>query len=356
MASCPRVRRHDQEPGAAPRQRAGRQLSGREHELRQRRVSCTSTATDQNCSLQYSTAGRARGHNTANAVNAFTVAATAAAEAEDLAAPRRPVPGSLHQRRQGRKSFPTTARVASSSTPTARPSRPTTLPLAAAGCSPSRTSPRRTACTTSVTGSTAPTRSSGPAAPRRTRVRWPRLLMSYRPTYSPAQIAAALRGGTVQTTNPGAGNRNSGAGILLAPNIFQVVNTPPSILSVSPANGPAGTAVTITGINLSTTVNVTFNGVPASFQIVVGHGPDGDGPGGRDHGTDRRPDGGRGGVQRGEFHPDGVRRDAGHHQRRDRLGAGGQPVQLPDHRDQRPGELRRFRLCRRASASTRRRV
>ncbi len=38
------------------------------------------------------------------------------------------------------------------------------------------------------------------------------LLMSYRPTFAPAQIAAALRGGTVQITNPGAGNRDSGAG------------------------------------------------------------------------------------------------------------------------------------------------
>ncbi len=55
---------------------------------------------------------------------------------------------------------------------------------------------------------------------------------------------------------------------MLAPNIFQAVNTPPSILSISPANGPAGTLVTISGINLNTAVTVAFNGVPAPFNVV----------------------------------------------------------------------------------------
>ena len=72
----------------------------------------------------------------------------------------------------------------------------------------------------------------------------------------------------MQITDPGPGNRDAGVGILLAPNIFQVVNTPPSILSISPANGPAGTTVTITGINLNTTIAVTFNGAQAAFQVV----------------------------------------------------------------------------------------
>ncbi len=122
---------------------------------------------------------------------------------------------------------------------------------------------------TSVTGFSAATRvfyGTSCAAPHAGALA--ALLLSYRPTFTPAQVAAALRGGTVQIANPGAGNRDSGAGILLAPNIFQAVNTPPSIISISPANGPAGTLVTISGINLNTAVTVTFNGVPAPFSVV----------------------------------------------------------------------------------------
>ncbi len=48
--------------------------------------------------LQYSTAGRARGHDTASGVNAFTIAATPAAAADSQGDPDRPVSGSLHQR------------------------------------------------------------------------------------------------------------------------------------------------------------------------------------------------------------------------------------------------------------------
>ena len=40
----------------------------------------------------------------------------------------------------------------------------------------------------------------------------------------------------------------------------------PSVTSLWPISGPAGTVVTITGFNLSTTTAVTFNGVTAQFQ------------------------------------------------------------------------------------------
>lgn len=40
----------------------------------------------------------------------------------------------------------------------------------------------------------------------------------------------------------------------------------PSVTSLWPISGPAGTVVTITGFNLSTTAAVTFNGVTAQFQ------------------------------------------------------------------------------------------
>jgi hypothetical protein len=42
----------------------------------------------------------------------------------------------------------------------------------------------------------------------------------------------------------------------------------PSISSIWPVSGPAGTVVTITGFNLNNLSGVTFNGVPAQFQQV----------------------------------------------------------------------------------------
>ena len=42
----------------------------------------------------------------------------------------------------------------------------------------------------------------------------------------------------------------------------------PSVTSLWPISGPAGTVVTITGFNLSTTTAVTFNGVTAQFQAA----------------------------------------------------------------------------------------
>ena len=220
----------------------------------------------QESSFTYSTAGRARGHNTTNAVNAFSIAATPAAMAGGNSADG-PYPGLFTSGSQietfsndgPRRTFfapdgtpytpgnftSTGGKVLAKPDFTAADGITTSLP-ANMGLNPFY----GTSCATPHAGALAA------------------LLMSYKPTYTPTQIAAALRGGTVQITNPGAGNRDAGAGILLAPNIFQVVNTPPSILSISPVNGPAGTVVTITGINLNTTIAVTFNGAQAAFQVV----------------------------------------------------------------------------------------
>ncbi len=89
---------------------------------------------------------------------------------------------------------------------------------------------------------------------------------------------------------------------MLAPNIFQAVNTPPSILSVSPANGPAGTLVTITGINLSTAVTVAVQRRACAVPRGFGQRADGHSPGGRYHRAGGRPHRGRdGGFSRGNF-------------------------------------------------------
>ena len=224
----------------------------------------------QNSAFEFGTAGRARGHDTTDAPNAFSVAATAAATAysgffgNGAAGPYPNLFSSGDKVEYFSNDGPRRIFFTADGTAITPGNFSSTGGKVLA-------KPDFTAADgvqTSVTGFNAasPFFGTSCAAPHAGALA--ALLMSYRPTFTPAQIAAALRGGTVQITDPGAGNRDSGAGILLAPNIFQAVNTPPSILSISPANGPAGTTVTITGINLNTAVAVTFNGAPAPFQVV----------------------------------------------------------------------------------------
>ena len=224
---------------------------------------------DQQSSLGFATAGRARGHNTCGAANAFCVAATPAAAASGDG-PTGPYPNVFSSSNQvetfsddgPRRVFfnpdgtaitpgnfsSTGGQLLAKPDFTAADGVSTSLP-ANGGLNPFF----GTSCATPHAGAIAT------------------LLLSAKAGLTPAQVGAALRGGTVQITNPGAGNRDSGAGILLAPNVLQAVNTPPSIITFSPANGPAGTLVTVTGINLRTTVAAAFNGVPATFAVVSGN-------------------------------------------------------------------------------------
>ena len=80
---------------------------------------------------------------------------------------------------------------------------------------------------------------------------------------SATQIQAAVPPGA--TTGPLAVTTPGGTrGTLL----FFTVLQPPTITGFSPAEGAAGTVVTITGTNLGTTSSVRFNGFVASFEIV----------------------------------------------------------------------------------------
>lgn len=221
----------------------------------------------QGSALQFSTAGRIRGHDGCGAANAFCVAATPAAAAQTSDSPAGPYP-SLFSSGNKVETFSndgprriffnpdgsaitpgnfssTGGRLLAKPDFTAADGVSTSLPLNM-GLNPFF----GTSCAAPHAGALAA------------------LLLSYRPDLTLAQAGAALRGGAVQITNPGAGNRDSGAGILLAPNIFQVVNTPPSIITFSPANGPAGTIVTVTGINLGTAVSAAVNGVTAPLAVV----------------------------------------------------------------------------------------
>ena len=222
----------------------------------------------QNSSLGFATAGRIRGHNACAAANAFCVAATPTAAASGDG-PTGPYPNVFSSSDQvetfsddgPRRIFfnpdgsaitpsnfsSTGGQLLAKPDFTAADGVSTSLP-AGGGLNPFF----GTSCATPHAGAIAT------------------LLLSAKAGLTPAQVGAALRGGTVQITNPGAGNRDSGAGILLAPNVIQAVNTPPSIITFSPANGPAGTLVTVTGINLRTTVAVAFNGTPATFAVVSG--------------------------------------------------------------------------------------
>ena len=75
-------------------------------------------------------------------------------------------------------------------------------------------------------------------------------------TYLRATVPAGATTGPVTVTTPGG---------LLTSNIpFRVR---PQILSFSPTSGPVGTPVTITGVSLTQTTKVHFNGVSASFTV-----------------------------------------------------------------------------------------
>jgi hypothetical protein len=70
--------------------------------------------------------------------------------------------------------------------------------------------------------------------------------------------AGAKTGAKITITTPG--------GIANSPLAFTVV---PSITSFSPASGPVGTSVTITGNSFSKATSVTFGGVAAtSYQVI----------------------------------------------------------------------------------------
>ena len=224
----------------------------------------------QSSSLQFSTAGRTRGHDACGAANAFCVAATPAAAAQSEGGPSGPYPGLFSSGNQvetfsndgPRRVFfnpdgsaitpgnfgSTGGQLLGKPDFTAADGVSTSLP-SGQGLNPFF----GTSCAAPHAGAIAA------------------LLLSYNPAFTPAQAGAALRGGAVQITNPGPGDRDSGAGILLAPDVIQTVNTPPSIITFSPANGPAGTTVTVTGINLKTAVSAAVGGVPAVFAVVSGN-------------------------------------------------------------------------------------
>jgi len=75
-------------------------------------------------------------------------------------------------------------------------------------------------------------------------------------TYLNATVPAGATTGPVTVTSPG--------GLLTSNVPFRVR---PQILSFSPTSGPVGTPVTITGVSLTQTTKVHFNGVSASFTV-----------------------------------------------------------------------------------------
>jgi hypothetical protein len=101
------------------------------------------------------------------------------------------------------------------------------------------------------------------------------LALSYNPTLTPAQLAAILRGpGCLKLSAPGPGNRDAGAGILMATKILAAVaaQSAPVVTSFTPASGPVGTSVTVTGSNFLTLESLEFGGgVYASGTVNATH-------------------------------------------------------------------------------------
>src|SRR2546430_2378114 len=73
-----------------------------------------------------------------------------------------------------------------------------------------------------------------------------------------ATVPAGVTTGTIRVTTPGGTATSAGS--------FTVIN-PPTITSFTPASGPVGTSVTISGTNFTGTTAVAFNGASASFTV-----------------------------------------------------------------------------------------
>ncbi len=76
------------------------------------------------------------------------------------------------------------------------------------------------------------------------------------------QVPANATSGKIKVITPGGTAESASTFTLLGPG--------PVITSFTPTFGAPGTAVTISGVNLTGATNVTFNGVAASFTIVEG--------------------------------------------------------------------------------------
>ena len=74
-----------------------------------------------------------------------------------------------------------------------------------------------------------------------------------------ATVPATAKTGAITVTNA--------AGSAVSTDVFTVATTPPTVTNFSPALGAAGASVTITGTNLSSTTEVDFGGVSASFVV-----------------------------------------------------------------------------------------
>jgi hypothetical protein len=79
----------------------------------------------------------------------------------------------------------------------------------------------------------------------------------YADTYLTATVPNGATRGFIKVTTPG--------GTLTSNKQFQVK---PQITSFSPANGPVGTSVVITGVSLAQTSKITFNSVVATHFTV----------------------------------------------------------------------------------------
>src|SRR6266403_704323 len=73
-----------------------------------------------------------------------------------------------------------------------------------------------------------------------------------------ATVPAGATTGAISITTPG--------GTAISAGSFTVIN-PPTISSFTPASGPIGTSVTISGTNFTGTTAVAFNSVSASFTV-----------------------------------------------------------------------------------------
>src|SRR5207302_305239 len=73
-----------------------------------------------------------------------------------------------------------------------------------------------------------------------------------------ATVPSGATTGTMRVTTPGGTATSAGS--------FTVIN-PPTITSFTPASGPVGTSVTISGTNFTGTTLVAFNGASATFTV-----------------------------------------------------------------------------------------
>ena len=208
---------------------------------------------DQNSSFKVGTPGRERGHNCMDAVNSFTTAATPAA-ASGGSTPDGPYPNVFTANNQV-EDFSCDGPRRMFFKPDGSPYTPGNFTSTGGKVFAKPDFTAADGVTTSVPaiGGDSPFYGTSCATPHAAALA--ALVLSYKPGLTPGQVSTILSQGAVAITKPGPGNRDAGAGILLASKIFAAIPNGKPVIN-SALNPPSRQGVAF-GYNITATNSPT---------------------------------------------------------------------------------------------------